>query len=261
MNTPLIVRLPVITCLALAGCGTPSSDPALTRGPSMETGEMAVANQPPDIFTTYNASGRSRLSQGWTSKFDASGISFNDKRTCTLITPRHVVMAKHYTRPLFRPVVFHDRRGKRAERQIVSVKYLTGDVAVGLLDEALPANFTPYPVLRPSPDLASRLVNGYALVTDQNRRIFVHQVAAIRNGAIAFKFDVNKKNGYYKKLVSGDSGNPSFVMRRGHPVLIETHTGGGPGLGPFYGDASVQAEIARAIAETDKRYSLRKVAW
>jgi len=227
----------------------------------METAGMAVANQSPNIYTKYDAKGSAKLSTGWTSKFDASGISFNDKRTCTLITPRHVIMSKHYTRPVFSPVVFHDRRGKWIERQIVAIRNLSGDYSVGLLNEALPSNYTPYPVLKPSPDFPTRLVDEYVLVTDQNRRIFVHQIAGIRNGVIAFKFDLNKKNGYSKKLISGDSGNPSFVMRRGRPVLIETHHGGGAGIGPFYGDDSVQAEISKTIAETDNRYALKKVAW
>lgn len=228
----------------------------------MATGSMAVPYQSPNIFKKYNAKGHAQLNDGWTAKFDASGISFNSKRTCTLITPRHVIMAKHYTRPVLTPVVFHDRQGKRQVRQIVTIKNLSGgDYSVGLLDQPLPANYTPYPLLRPSADYPTRLPGEYVLVTDQNRRLFVHQIAAIRGGSIAFKFDPSHKNGYRKKLVTGDSGNPSFVMRRGRPVLIETHTGGGPGVGPFYGDARVQAEISKAIEETDRRYALRTVAW
>jgi hypothetical protein len=242
----------------LVGCGATTS-PTLSK--SLKTEEMPVAGKSPNIFDQYKAKGNAKMSQGWTSKFDASGISFNNKRTCTLVTPRHVVMAKHYQRPTHSPVIFHDRQGRRVSRFLIAVKGGYGDTSVGLLNEPVPSNITAYPLLRPSADLASQLSQQYTLITDQYRRIFIHQIAEISGSSIRFKHDLNKENGYRKNLVRGDSGNPSFIMLRGKPVLIETHTTGGPGAGPFYGDARLQAEIARLIKEMDSSYSLRTVAW
>ena len=50
------------------------------------------------------------------------------------------------------------------------------------------------------------------------------------NDNIPFTFDAKKQIGYGKILVSGDSGNPSFIMVNGEPTLIETHHTGGEGV-------------------------------
>ncbi len=107
------------SCLILGSC-------------TMSEAEKKQAWQNPDIFDRYNPEGRSTLSRGWTSKCDTSGIALNDKRTCTLITPRHVVMAKHYQRGTKTPVVFHDRKGKPVTRYIIAQK--GGDYLVGTKD-------------------------------------------------------------------------------------------------------------------------------
>ena len=57
---------------------------------------------------------------------------------------------------------------------------------------------------------------------------------------------------YGRNLIVGDSGNPSFLIVNGQLVLLETHTTGGPGAGPFYGDPNIQAAIRAAIAEMDQ---------
>ena len=250
-------------CALFGGCSSSPLQNKTTSAPSkgLKTADLPVAWQSPNIFERYNAKGDSILNDGWTSRFDASGISFNDKRTCTLITPRHVVMAKHYQRPVSVPVIFHDRNGKRVTRHLIAIKPAYGDVSVGLLNEPVPSSIKVYQLPKPAPKLPGVLTDEYVLVTDQHRRIFIHQIARISGSSIRFKYDLNKKNGYRKKLVSGDSGNPSFIRHRGQPVLVETHTTGGPGAGPFYGDAKVQSEIARLISETDNSYSLQTVTW
>ena len=50
-------------------------------------------------------------SKFWTGQFDFTGVAWDNTRTLTLITPRHVVMAKHYIRPVGTVVKFHDKRG------------------------------------------------------------------------------------------------------------------------------------------------------
>jgi len=178
---------------------------------------------------------------------DASGISFNDKRTCTLVTSQHVVMAAHYIRPVKSSVVFHDRKGKRLERFIVGVRKVYGDCAVGLLDQPVPAGYRIYPLLVPYEGLEEKLIGEFVLVTDQNKRLFVHEVRRAKNGKISFIFDEKKQIGYGKKLVKGDSGNPSFIMVNGEPALIETHHTGGAGSGPFYGDAKLIKKLKEQI--------------
>jgi len=199
------------------------------------------------------------MADGWTRGMDMSGVSFNDTRTATLITPRHVVMAKHYARPAVAPVIFHDRNGNRLSRKIIGLEAGHGDVMVGLLDEPVPSNYTSYPLPAPSSDVAG-LLNRPVIVSDKDRSLFVHLVASVGGGRIAFKQDKGERYGWGKNLIVGDSGNPSFLIVGKQLVLVETHTTGGPGAGPYYGDPAVQAGIRGAVAKLDDSYRIRTVA-
>jgi hypothetical protein len=214
---------------------------------------------PPAIFKSYLPDRNARMADGWTRGMDMSGVSFNDTRTATLITPRHVVMAKHYARPAAAPVVFHDRSGKRIERKLIGFAAGAGDVMVGLLDEPVPTSYRPYALPAVGTDPAA-LVGRPVIVSDQNRNLFVHLVAGFRSGVIAFKHDPAKRHGWSKNLVVGDSGNPSFLIVGSELVLVETHTTGGPGAGPYFGDPAVQQGVRRAVEKLDSAYRIRTVA-
>ena len=238
----------VIGALAVVtiACATSNqSIPKLSR--DVKVRDMPVLHDDPGIFKTYKSKGDSVMNTTWTRKFDASGISLNDKRTCTLVTRQHVVMATHYKRPVTKPVIFHDRKGKRLERFLVGVRNVHGDCAVGLLNEPVPAGYKVYPLLAPYEGLAEKLKGEFVLVTDQTKRLFVHEVRGVYNDRISFTFDAKKQIGYGKILVSGDSGNPSFIMVNGEPTLIETHHTGGAGAGPFYGNAELIEKLKAQI--------------
>lgn len=222
--------------------------------------EKKAAWQDSHIFRQYNAESNSILNHSWTSKIDTSGVSFNDKHTCTLITKRHVVMAKHYTRSMKTPVIFHDRNGKRVVRKLISIKPAFGDVSVGLLDTAVPSSLRVYPMPTPMANAHRKLVNKLVIVSNQFKELHIHQVALVADSRIFFKFPEASKVGRGRKIVSGDSGNPSFIMLNGETVLIETHHTGGAGAGPFYGDIKVQTAIKQIIAATDNSYSIRTVS-
>lgn len=264
MNISLLY---VPLCILLVGCASVdsgSADMSLSR--STKVGDMPVAFADPGLFKKYSATGDSVMNSTWTRKFDASGISFNDVRTCTLVTRQHVVMASHYKRSVPSTVVFHDRYGRRLERVLVAVKTVVGDCAVGLLNEPVPDGYKVYPLLAYSPDLPEKLRGEFVLVTDQNKRLFVHEVGSVSiasggNSRLNLTYDAAKKVGYGKILVSGDSGNPSFVMKNGEPVLVETHHTGGPGAGPFFGDPVLQAKLAATIRSMGGSGSLRFVRW
>lgn len=210
----------------------------------------------PNIFKKYNRSGNSAMESGWAASMDMSGVSFNSTRTATLITPRHVVMAKHFQRPNGEKVVFHNRAGKKLSRFIIQRANAQGDVAVGLLNEPVPADYHPYalPVAKAS---YAELIGRPVIVSDQNRRLFIHQIAQVNGGRISFKQDPAKKYGWGKNLIVGDSGNPSFVIAGKELVLVETHSTGGAGAGPFYGDPAVQASLRAAVQKLDPSYSIR----
>lgn len=240
-----ILAAGVTLSLFVACAASINSVPSLSR--DVKVADMPVLYDDPGIFKTYSSKQDSVMNTTWTRKFDASGISFNDKRTCTLVTPQHVVMAAHYIRPHTKPVIFHDRKGKRLERFLVGVRKVHGDCAVGLLNQPVPAGYKVYPLLAPYEGLSEKLKGEFVLVTDQHKRLFVHEVRGVYNDRISFTFDADKKIGYGKILVSGDSGNPSFIMVNGEPALIETHHTGGAGAGPFYGNAELIEKLKAQI--------------
>ncbi|MGJ8634398.1 MAG: hypothetical protein ACSHX7_10815 [Luteolibacter sp.] len=250
MNFPLkTLAAAALITITLPSCGTSSFSSTPTLPP---------AKTSPAIFKNYRPDGNSSMAGGWASGMDMSGVSFNDKRTATLITPRHVVMAKHYTRPAGKPVVFHDRSGKHIERKLIGFQNLSQDITVGLLNEPVPSNYTPYPLPSTSSDF-SQLAGKPVIVTDQNKNLFVHLVSSIYGGQISFKQDERDIYGWGKSLVTGDSGNPSFLIVGNKLVLIETHTSGGAGSGPFYGDPAVQAQLRAAVAKLDPSYKISTI--
>lgn len=257
MNKFLHTILAATSMVVLPVACTPPPDSLAT--PLAPGQPIAVAKQTPNIFSQYSATGNSKLAESWTRRIDTSGVSFDHKKTVTLITPRHVVMAKHYQRPLTSKVIFHDRRGRHLERKLVRVQRAAHDVAVALLDSPVPAGYRPYALPRPKATHSASLPGKPVYLTDQNRRIFVHQIAGIQRGTVFFRHPPSQRAGYMKKLVSGDSGNPSFILHQGEPILIETHTTGGPGAGPYYGDPVIQQSIREIVKAMDPAYQIRTV--
>lgn len=90
------------------------------------------------------------------------------------------------------------------------------------------------------------------IVSDQTKPLSIHQIEAVSNGVVRLGFIPGLNPVYRRNLVVGDSGQPSFLLRDGDLVLLQTHSTGGPGAGPFYGDPQVQAALRAAIAEIDR---------
>jgi hypothetical protein len=228
------------------------------QGPMLTDPVLPKQGGDPDIFRLYSRVGDSKMAAGWPSGMDMSGVSFDDRKTTTLVSRRHVVMANHFQRKVGAKVIFHDRHGKYLERKIIKVGNVHGDVAVGLLDQPVPAGYRVYPLPVSTTDPAV-LVGRPVVVTDQHRRLFFHKVRRVGFGGISFEFDRDDKHGWGKKLVSGDSGNPSFLIVGRELVLVETHSTGGPGAGPYYGDAPLQKKLRAVMAEMDPFYTFRTI--
>lgn len=227
-----------------------------TPSSSLRPNTLPGPRESPNIFQFYSAKEDAEPARGWVSSFDFSGVSFDSRKTATLVTPRHVVMAQHFKRNPGTPVIFHDREGKRLVRTLTKVRKVMGDVAVGELNEDLPSRFKVYRLPRPISD-ESLLINRLVAVTDQNRRVFFHRIRAVSGNSISFAYDQSEQHGWGKNLVSGDSGNPSFLISGQELVLIETHTWGGPGFGPFYGSPELQRTLQDAISAMTPGYRLR----
>ncbi len=225
-------------CLLAIGCA-PSPPPA---GPP--AGDLAFL---PDrfergtLFRFYRANGRSVRANNWTGGFDFTGVSWNDPRTATAISRRHVVMAAHFARSPSVPLVFHDRDGVAHRRQLTAITPLRGlgDIAVGKLDSPLPPGIAHYPLARPVDAGYKRAV----LVTDQAMTVAVHRIGPQRGRTVQLGYDPAIDRRYWRNLVHGDSGNPAFIIHDGGLRLLTTFTTGGPGAGPFYGHPDIRARL------------------
>lgn len=244
MNPMKIVICSVIA-LAFVSCAGPSG-PAASGPVAADLAFLPAKPQKGSVFTFYNHHGPAARSGNWTSAFDLTGVSWNDPRTATAISRRHVVMAAHFIRPTDVPLVFHDRSGGRHVRKLTQVHTLggVGDIAVGRLDEPLPAGVAHYALASPQDATPRRL----ALVTDQNMTVSLHRVGQVSGGRVMLGYDPAIPKTYWRNLVVGDSGNPAFVTDGGRLKLLTTFTTGGPGTGPFYGDPAVAAAVQSAMA-------------
>lgn len=215
-----------------------------------------------DIFATYATDRPSPWGRNFTRRMNFTGVAWDDSRTATLVSPEHVVMAAHYPRPLGATLVFHDRRGRPQRRVLAAVESLGGiaDVAVGRLDAPLPDSVRPYRLLPPSENYGA-LAGCLAVVTDQHHKAFLHEIGAVSGNGVSFRLPAPSRISPHltKNLVAGDSGNPSFLLVGGELVLIETHTAGGPGAGPFLSSPPVFSAIQGAMAKLGGGHSLRTV--
>lgn len=220
------------------------------------------------LFTHYQKRSASQWSSGWTRSLDFSGVSWSHRQAGTAITPRHIVLAAHYTLKIGTSVTFHERSGKVHSRKIEKLISFRGqkvasekrsDIAVALLDRPLPPTIKTYRLLPPRSDYPHTLPGAPAVVTEQGRRAFIHQVRRVSTKTISFEKNPDVPEPLYKSLIKGDSGHPSFILVGGEPVLIETHTGGGPGSGPFYSSPPLFKALKEAVAQLDPSYQIKTV--
>jgi hypothetical protein len=238
------ISLGVLT-VSLAAC-SPSS---LTLGTSANSpvGLLPKTPEKGKLFTYYQPRAQSKWKNNWTLPLDFTGVSWNDSRTATLISRSHVVMAAHYMRDSHTPVMFHDRNGKPYERYIVTSKVLSGvgDIGIGKLNMPLPKDIHSYRFA----DAADATPHKAVLITDQTMTVSIHRIGAVYGRNIGFEYHPDLDPTYRRNLIVGDSGNPSFLLKNGELMLLETHTTGGPGAGPFYGAPEVQTAIRAAMGE------------
>ncbi len=232
--------------MALVSCAN-SSGPAITGPRAADLAFLPAKPEKGKLFTMYGFQTPSIWKNNWTSNFDLTGVSWNDNRTVTAISPNHVVMAAHFTRPTNVPVIFHDRSGKIHNRSITGYVPLTsvGDITVARLNQPLPAGVKWYRMAGPEDVAPMKL----AIVTDQTRTLSLHRIGFVGERKVMLGYDPNIEKIYHRNLIIGDSGNPAFVLRGKELMLLTTFTTGGPGTGPFYGDPVVRQAVLDAMGK------------
>lgn len=232
-------------CVLLASCGA-SLGPSMVGPGADKPGFLPETAEKGRLFKSYRDKGESTWMNNWAANLNLTGVSWNDATACTLISPVHVVMAAHFMRPSATAVIFHDKNGKPYERYLVASKKLaTGDIAVGKLNLPLPPEVKYYRLV----NVGDVTVGRPAIISDQTKTLSVHRIRAVSGGVIQFDYLNGLNPTYQRNLIVGDSGHPSFVWKNNDLYLLETHTTGGPGAGPFYGDPAVQASVRAAMAE------------
>ncbi len=214
-----------------------------------------------NLFERYSPKEDALWASGWQAKIDMTGVATDEVRTCTLISPCHVIMASHYLRNVGQTVTFHDRNGRAIVRVIEDVVSLPGglkpDIALARLDQDTPVKF--YKVLPPRDDYHEHLLGALAVVTDHQRNLLMRRIARVGDRRVGFAKAIEFSEACADPLVVGDSGNPGFVIINGEPVLIETHTFGGMGMGPFISDPENYAEINEYLRDLGGGYRLTPI--
>ena len=160
------------------------------------------------------------------------------QRAGTAITPLHIVLAKHFGISNQKKIYFSGADGELIERSIKdSANENSNDIRVSLLSTNLPPCITPAKLL--PVNYRDYIGNGFGLpilMLDQEEHAIVAELNSLPKSSNyssgSFPKNVRRKL-YYEEVISGDSGNPVFLVFENQPIILYTfHTGGG-GAGPF----------------------------
>lgn len=157
------------------------------------------------------------------------------KRAGTLVTPRHIIGASHYEYSVGAVVRFvakdgtvHDRTVAGKARHPESRNYHP-DLTIYTLDSDLPPTIKPCAVM---PSDYSNYLENFSRVAclglDQEEKALV--IDWYSRGNMQTPTDPNRLI-FHENKISGDSGNPAFIIVDGEPVLVTVWTFGGAGAG------------------------------
>ncbi len=216
-----------------------------------------------NIFTTLDHTRAKyvRSSTCWATWFDLScvavynsyGMQFSTNGCCpwesatrragTLISPRHLIYAHHYTIPNGTQLRFISKSSTIVTRTLAdSIQITNTDLQVGVLDANVPRSWIDFAKVLPSnyTNYFPGSLNGIpALSFNQNQEALISDVASLYPSvtnarAISFSMPVDEaRKTFYRDKVSGDSSQPAFLVLGGQLVLLTVWTGGGGGSGAF----------------------------
>lgn len=163
-----------------------------------------------------------------------------------LVSPRHVIFATHFMPMPGAVLRFITATNVVVERTLSSLTSLSQteayypDLSIGKLDSDVPGTIAFARVL-PS-DWASKLpsLNSYPVLcanTDQEEHLHLRELSKLPSSTspralVNFRKPVGTLRGeFYEDVVSGDSGNPAFLIINGQLVLLTVWTSGGSGAG------------------------------
>jgi hypothetical protein len=178
----------------------------------------------------------------------------------TLISPRHILFAKHYRIATGATIRFVTADNQVVERTMTTRQDVAdADLCLGLLDSDVPstigfARVLPADILDYMPGAAHRVAG---LLLDQEEKALVGDLTAQSFNSFATPTDPQRL-AFNEEIIGGDSGNPAFLLidtgNGVEPVLATTWTGGGGGSGPNI--SALHDEINAAMTTLGGGYQL-----
>lgn len=161
-------------------------------------------------------------------------------RAGTLISKRHVIFAKHFQMKAGTRIVFVGEDGVVCPCYIEKIKSMDlQDVTVGLLNAEVTPNIHPAKIL---PSNFMRYIGngrGLPIVTfNQKEKLFLTEANLLATNGTAITHITCRapRNGrmarFREKMITGDSGNPAFLLIGNQAILLYCLRGGGTGDGP-----------------------------
>jgi hypothetical protein len=169
------------------------------------------------------------------SPWNSTGVT---QYACTLITPRHVIMAKHVPIAVGATVRFVAADNTVVTRtvtarwlQSTTITGLYDDLAIGLLDDDVPATISFAKCL--PPDWETYFGSGYPIVnnlyrqswlpiifTDKDEQALIAESSSIIHTIGLNPPTISSRLPYYEIWIPGDSGSPAFFVINGELVIL-----------------------------------------
>jgi hypothetical protein len=244
--------------------GKNSSDNIDSRITEVTT-ENASTYKP--IFSTRNDATATyiRNTGSWVYGLDLTPMSvynsdLGSRKAGTLISPRHIIFAEHYTIANGSKIRFVTSDNVVVERTLVSSINPVSDIRVGVLDsdvpetisfaKIFPAEWTSY-----IPGLSFGVPCFY---TDQEKKALVNVLYNGQNSSFGFIPPTDQyphRAALYETLIGGDSGSPAFMIVNDELVILTTwqYSGSGPNF-TFFKD-----QINTAMTSLGGGYQLQEV--
>lgn len=182
----------------------------------------------------------------------------------TAISKRHIITAWHYAIPIGTTIWFMGNDGTQCSRVVTGCRSVGGDICVQLLDLDLPDNVVPAKILPKRYGNYIGSAKRLPVVTfDQEEKLIVSDSAALAvpssrseaSGALQ-PYD-SVRASFYENMVSGDSGNPRFLVVGNEVVLLSVMHYGGTGSGCFV--TPYKEDIQRAMDLLCPGYELEEI--